>query len=272
MPENSTPPNRADGQQPGLGQPGEMRAEFDTVAGWTLRAVRRLGPDYALPAACRGSGNPAALHWLARRLELGASVRMLDSGAGVGGPAAFAAAQTGVRPVLAEPMPGACRAAAELFGLPAVVTDGLRLPFGAGTFDAMWMLGVLSTVPDKLAALREARRVLIPAGRLGLIAYVRQAAELPGQPEGNEFPDAGELAALLLRGGFEVFAQRALDGFAEPAADWQRRADAVEEVLRAEHAGQPQWQQAQDQQERMGRLLDDGDVTGQVIFAMPAPR
>ncbi len=52
------------------GQPEEMAAEFDTVAEWTLRAVRRLGQDHALPAACRGGGTPAALNWLARRLDI----------------------------------------------------------------------------------------------------------------------------------------------------------------------------------------------------------
>ena len=259
------------GQKPAGDQPEPMQAEFGTVAEWTLGAVRRLGPQYALPAACRGSGNPAALSWLARRLELGPGTRMLDSGAGAGGPAAFAAGQAGVRPVLAEPMAGACRAALALFGLPVIAADGARLPFAAGTFDAMWALGVLCTLHDKLAALREARRVLIPAGLLGLIVYVRQAAELPVQPEGNEFPDAGELAGLLRRAGFEAVAQRGLDSFPAPDSEWQRRADAVERDLRAAHAGQPSWEAAVRQEERMSTLLASGDVAGQVIVAMARP-
>ena len=38
-----------------------MVEEFDTVASWTADAVQELGQDHALPAACRGSGSPAAL-------------------------------------------------------------------------------------------------------------------------------------------------------------------------------------------------------------------
>ena len=32
-----------------------MEAEFDLVAEWTRQAVRELGDDHALPAACRGA-------------------------------------------------------------------------------------------------------------------------------------------------------------------------------------------------------------------------
>ena len=57
------------------------------MAAWTADAVEELGADYALPAACRGSGSPAALEWLADRMRLAPGMRLLDSGAGVGGPA-----------------------------------------------------------------------------------------------------------------------------------------------------------------------------------------
>ena len=38
-----------------------MDAEFDTVAEWTAQVVEELGPEYHIPAACRGSGSPRAL-------------------------------------------------------------------------------------------------------------------------------------------------------------------------------------------------------------------
>ena len=41
-----------------------MEAEFDTVAEWTAEVAAGLGPEYLVPAACRGSGKPAALDWL----------------------------------------------------------------------------------------------------------------------------------------------------------------------------------------------------------------
>ncbi|PRC55913.1 SAM-dependent methyltransferase, partial [Mycobacterium sp. ITM-2017-0098] len=68
----------------------EMSAEFDTVAEWTAEAARRLGDEFFLPAAGRGSGSPAALDWLIDALELQADDVLLDSGAGVGGPASYA--------------------------------------------------------------------------------------------------------------------------------------------------------------------------------------
>ena len=93
-----------------------MADEFDTVAWWTASAVAELGEDHALPAACRGSGSPAALDWLATSMGLREGLRLLDSGAGVGGPAEHAARSYGVRPTLAEPMEGACRAARRAAG------------------------------------------------------------------------------------------------------------------------------------------------------------
>ncbi|MEU7828504.1 MULTISPECIES: hypothetical protein [unclassified Nonomuraea] len=84
-----------------------MVAEFDDVAGWTADAVELLGKRHAVPAACRGSASPAALAWLAEACELAPGMRLLDVGAGVGGPAAWAAERFGVRPILIEPMPTA---------------------------------------------------------------------------------------------------------------------------------------------------------------------
>jgi hypothetical protein len=37
-----------------------MAAEFDTVAEWTAQVAEALGPEYAVPAGCRGSGQRAA--------------------------------------------------------------------------------------------------------------------------------------------------------------------------------------------------------------------
>jgi SAM-dependent methyltransferase len=246
------------------GQPEEMSAEFGTVAEWTADAIRQLGSEYAIPAACRGSGSPAALQWLGDRLGLSPSQRILDCGAGLGGPAAFAAAEFGVRPVLAEPMPGACRAAAQLFGLPAVAAAGQHLPFATGSFGTAWSLGVLCTVSDKLAALTELRRVLRPGGRLGLIVYLQESAELPCVPAGNRFPRQAELAGLLRQSGFTVRDQRPLAGFSEAPDGWERRADEVQRALETAHSGQLRWEEARSQQECMALLLARGQVRGQV--------
>ena len=85
-----------------------MSAEFDTVAEWTADVAAELGPDHHVPAGCRGSGSPAALDWLVERLDLASGETLVDCGAGVGGPAAYAAQRSEVRPLLVEPEPGAC--------------------------------------------------------------------------------------------------------------------------------------------------------------------
>ena len=67
-----------------------MEAEFDTVAEWTAQVAADLGPEYFVPAACRGSGQPVALDWLLTGLRAGPGDLLLDVGAGIGGPAAYA--------------------------------------------------------------------------------------------------------------------------------------------------------------------------------------
>lgn len=158
-----------------------LKAEFDTVAEWTADVAVDLGPDYFLPAACRGSGSPSTLRWFVDRLGLTAADRMLDCGAGVGGPAAFAAQESGVAPILSEPEAGACRASQRLFGFP-VVQAASDLPFATASFDVTWALGVLCTVPDQPCLLRELHRVLRPDGRLGLLVFVARSLPLSDQP------------------------------------------------------------------------------------------
>ncbi|WP_101523175.1 class I SAM-dependent methyltransferase [Nocardioides houyundeii] len=242
-----------------------MADEFDTIAWWTASAVAELGEDHALPAACRGSGSPAALAWLASSMELGQGTRLLDSGAGVGGPAEYAARSYGVRPVLAEPMEGACRAARRLFRRPVVVSDGLRLPFPDAAFDAAWSLGVLCTVEDKRAYLSELRRTVVPGGAVGLLVYTRAVDDLPDQPEGNHFPSHDELVADLAAVGLELDDETALADVAATPEDWDEAASRVEEVVAREHRDDERWQRAQAQQETIAGLIGDELVVGVLL-------
>jgi SAM-dependent methyltransferase len=234
-----------------------MEAEFDTVAGWTEEAVRALGPEHAIPAGCRGSGSEGALRWLADRLDLRPGTRLLDDGAGVGGPAGWLAAERGVRPVCAEPMPAAVRAGRRLFGLPSVVAVSQRLPFADGSFDAAWCLGVLCTTSDKAGLLAELRRVLVPGARLGLLVFAADGPLTSPAPEGNEFPSEAETRRLLAEAGFAVDASAEAD-LGDSPAEWTRRADAVDAEIERRHGGDPAFQQAQEQSGRVGRLLSDG--------------
>jgi ubiquinone/menaquinone biosynthesis C-methylase UbiE len=247
-----------------------MQAEFDVVAGWTADVAIELGPDHYLPAACRGSGSPATLRWLIERLGITRRDRMLDCGAGVGGPAAFAANEVGVAPVLSDPEAGACRAAQRLFGLP-VVQCSSELPFATGSFDVAWSLGVLCTVADHRGLLDELRRVLTPSGRLGLLVFVAQTPVLSDQPEGNNFPTEAGLRQLLAEADFRVLNSASVAEFKATPSHWQELADAVEAELERRHHDDPSWQTATRQSQLMGRLLSNNELAGTIVVAAPEP-
>ncbi|GAA1822412.1 class I SAM-dependent methyltransferase [Actinomadura chokoriensis] len=242
-----------------------MTAEFDDVARWTAEAVELLGQRHAIPAACRGSASPAALAWLGEACELSPGATLLDVGAGAGGPAAWAARRFGVRPVLLERMPAACRAAARLFGLPVITADGTRIPLRTGSVDAAWCLGVLDTVRDKAALLGEIRRVVAPGAPLGLLVAVARTPLALAAPAGNHFPTQRELAGLLDGAGFDLVEQ--IDRPDGAPLAWSRRAERVAAVVAARHGGDRAYALAVHQGERFSRLLASGQLSMQLIHA-----
>jgi len=249
-----------------------MEAEFDVMAEWTRQAIRQLGEDYALPAACQGSASPVALDWLANACAVTTGTRLLDVGGGTGGPAAYAAHRFGALPVLVDPMPGACRAAHELFGLSAVVGTGEALPIATGAFPAVWCLGVLCTTPRRPALLAELRRVLADEGDLGLLVFERHAARLDDTPEGNDFPAPAELDRQLDAAGFVIVDRLAWRDLAPAPPSWSERADRVQAVIAAEHGADPRYRIAQEQQQRIGDLLADGEVRGELVHVRATGR
>ncbi len=252
------------------GEGGEaMTAEFDTVAAWTEEVVGALGQDHAVPAACRGSASPADLAWLAEALELGPDMRFLDAGAGLGGPAAWVAQRYVARPVLAEPMVAAAQGALRIFGLASVAAWSERLPFRAGSFDAAWALGVLSAMEHKAGLLAEVRRVLRPAGSLGLLVFLATCDPLPlPPPEGNHFPTPESMRQDLDDAGFEIAQEVGGASLADAPMVWRHRMERVEDELGARHGGDPQWTQAAEQQDRIGALLEEGLVVSRLVHAV----
>ncbi|MEJ2870559.1 class I SAM-dependent methyltransferase [Actinomycetospora sp. OC33-EN08] len=240
-----------------------LEAEFDTVAAWTERAVAELGSDHAIPAACRGSGRPADLAWLADGLELHDGDRFLDAGSGLGGPTAWLATEYSWRwrgpVVLAEPMVHAAAASVRLFGRPALAAWTEELPLRDDCVDAAWALGVLDTVPDKRAVLTELHRVLRPGARLGLLVLVARG-ERAAEMESNSFPTDVDLHRDLAATGFRVHDRIEAAALPDAPPEWTRRAEAVDEVVARDHADDPRWQQAEDQTRLLGGLLDSRDV------------
>jgi SAM-dependent methyltransferase len=245
-----------------------MDAEFDTVAEWTAEVAETLGPQYRIPAACRGSGRPSELDWLLAELAPRPGDLLIDIGAGLGGPSAYAAERTGVRPVLAEPEPDACRAAARLFGAPVIQADATALPFADGAAGHAWCLGVLCTAsgPDaQLAMLRELHRVLRPAGRAGLLVFLATRGRLDNPPEGNHFPSRAALTALFREAGLTETA--AVDPASLPAPDarWRERAAAVDDELRRRFGDAPALAVAREQSRRIGELLHSGELVSAAV-------
>lgn len=241
-----------------------MQAEFGVLATWTADAVRILGPEYAIPAACKGSASPAVLEWLARGLRPDSV--LADVGGGMGGPAAYAAGHFGVRPIVLEPMVAACRAATRLFGVPALACDGAELPVADQSMDAVWCLGVLCTVQDKDGLLGECARVLKPGGSLGLLVFTSEEPRPEGAPEGNVFPAEADLPGLLGKQGFEIIETASTSDLPDTDA-WKHRAEEVEALVGQLHAGDPLLDDALDQESRIGRLIRDGVVRGTLVRA-----
>lgn len=247
-----------------------MEAEFDTIAAWTAEVVIGLAADQRIPPGCRGSGSPAALHWFLDQLQPQVGQVFLDCGAGIGGPAAFATQEAGVRALLTDPEPGACKAARTLYDLPTLQA-GTRLPFASRTIDVGWSLGVLCTVDDQPAYLSELRRVMGRDGRFGMIVYcATHPGELKGeQPEGNTFLTEQAVDRLLEAASLRVVTSAWTDHFAAFPPDWEAVAEAVDTELESRHRDDPRWQTAQEQSGRMGRLLAAGEIRGRMLLLRP---
>lgn len=240
-------------------------AEFDTFAEWTALVAKDLGQDFHIPAGCRGSGSPAVLDWLIEQLDLGSGETLLDCGAGVGGPAAYAAAQRGVRPVLVESQAGGIQASRALFGFPALRADASVLPLADEAFDAAWALGVLCTTQSQLELLRELRRVVRPPGRIGLLVLVADELSPAGEPDNSFFPTADSLSDLVDRAGLRIDASRSAADIWEPPVYWRERLETFESELRARYGDQRAWQVAEHQSNLIAQLLGESTIVPQVL-------
>src|SRR6266540_563869 len=116
-------------------------------------------------------GGLAAVDILARRAGVGATSRVLDVCAGLGGPARFLASRRGSAVVALELHAGRAAGAARLnrlvhaTGVTVVRGDATALPFDRGTFDACLSQEALLHVADKPVVLAECHRVLARAAR-----------------------------------------------------------------------------------------------------------
>jgi SAM-dependent methyltransferase len=239
-------------------------AEFGTIAEWTAQVATDLGPDHHVPAACRGSGSPAALDWLIEKMGLAPDTSFLDCGAGVGGPAAYVARSHSVRPVLVEPEAAACRAARKLFDFPVVCAEASKLPMADSSFDAAWSLGVLCTTPDQLALLRELGRTVRLGGYIGLLVFVAHD-DKANELESNYFPTSNGLSDLVNRSALHIEEWLSTADLPEIPEAWNARVETVTQVLTDRHGHTRAWRLAEQQSSTIGRLLNEGALTGELL-------
>ena len=235
-------------------------AEFDMLAEWTAEVAIDLGQQFHVPAGCRGSGSPAVLDWLLDEIDLQAGESLLDCGAGVGGPAAYAVEQRQANPVLVEPQAGGCRASRRLFGFPAIQADAAKLPFADETFDATWALGVLCTTEEQVQLLQELRRVARAPGRIGLLILITREPSPEGEPEDSFFPTRESFDDSVARAGLRIETCRSVSDIWQPPDSWQQRVDDVEAELKRRYHDESAWQVAQEQSDRIAGLLKDSVI------------
>lgn len=101
--------------------------------------------------------------------------RLIDIGGGTGN-YAVALRADGLEPLVADRSPEMLRTAASK-GLETIEADARKLPLADETFHAATLISMLHHVDDPGAALREARRVLMPGGILAALVFTREDAE-----------------------------------------------------------------------------------------------
>jgi SAM-dependent methyltransferase len=137
--------------------------------------------------------------------------RLLEIGCGEGGNFVhLAASSPRTRLVGVDFSPAKARFAARATSASAVAADAAHLPFADESFDAVLIRDVLHHLPDRLAALREAHRVLRRGGRLTLIEpnarsplILAQMAVIPAE-RGARVSTAARLRSELAAAGFRI--------------------------------------------------------------------
>jgi ubiquinone/menaquinone biosynthesis C-methylase UbiE len=138
--------------------------------------------DYSEMAAgydrTRGA-SPSVLGLLRACLAEAPGRRLADVGGGTGNYAAALRDAEGFEPLVVD-RSEAMLERARAKGLRTAVADAEALPFEDGSFDAVTLISMLHQVVDWRAAVREARRVLRPGGRLAIKNFTRESLGAAG--------------------------------------------------------------------------------------------
>ncbi len=183
---------------------------------------------------------------LAEMAGLAPGCRVLDAGAGLGGPARLLAARFGCLVTALDVTQEYCHAAAMLnraTGLADRVTvrqgSALALPFPSGEFDAVWTQHASMNISDKPLLYAEVRRVLRPGGTFALhdvhagpVQPILFPVPWADTPSVSFLATPQETQSLVTSAGFELIqwrdrTQEAIEFFKAWAAASQRPALGV---------------------------------------------
>lgn len=156
------------------GQPALFEAIVAALAR-SAKDIARLCPDDLAPVdEFHTRGRPATVE-LARLLDLGGDLRVLDLGCGLGGPARYLAQSYGCSVTGLDLTPEFVAVAARLTALTRQEDsvgfcqgDALATPFADASFDVVWSQNVAMNIADRPRLYAEIRRVLRPGGRYAL--------------------------------------------------------------------------------------------------------
>jgi sarcosine/dimethylglycine N-methyltransferase len=220
-------------------------------------------------------GGLPAVDVLARRAGIGATSRVLDVCAGLGGPARFVADRRGARVVALELHRGRAAGAAQLNrlvgarGVTVVRGDATALPFARGAFDACLSQEALLHISDKATVLAECHRVLAPGGRIAFSDWIafprlgdREREQLWEWMAATTLQTLEGYSALLGRAGFSSVEAEDL------SAEWRpivRKRLELHRALRADgvaRLGDERYLEYDQLHAFFVRLIDEGKLGG----------
>jgi len=238
-----------------------LETEFGTYAEWLAQAIASLSFEDPIPAACRGTGNPALFERLADLLEAGPDVTVLDVGCGIGGPGAWLMRERGCRVVGVDLMQPSLRGLKLLFPeFRTVRASTGALPFTTDAFERAWMLGVLEIVADKRRALAELQRVIQPGGRVVIYTFVKTGDDLDEVPEADVFERAEFVTGCASDVGFGVRSAQPVTDIPKIPDGWRDVTSRVRGRLWELHANDPLLERVELDLARISRLTRSREV------------
>jgi SAM-dependent methyltransferase len=235
---------------------------FDEPSTWRVEAVLYLGleGEARMAGAATGVAYPLSLDPIVNALDVGSGSRLCDVGAGLGGPAQWIARRTGASVVAVEQASAAAAGAHKLFpDLDTVRAHAVSLPFGAGGFDAVTLLGVVSLVADLTALLHEVVRVLRPGGRLGVTDLCLVSGPVVQPPDSpNTFRSLADVVEAIERQGFRVSEIAA--GKADVTGRWDGVGQRVDQEIERRHHGSPTFRTWVEDRRRLGEAISAGEL------------